>query len=124
MSAQHTPGEWAISRDAVPPGHVQITIYDESTGNRIATVFDRMANAYLIAAAPDLLATLKAFAAIDWTQPQDAPGMMRVLVNGARVAIDKAEQGGNAGCDRCGMIDRVPNSRFCEECKAEVGSDL
>ena len=22
----------------------------------------------------------------------------------------------NAGCDRCGMFDRMPNSKFCEGC--------
>ncbi len=55
----HTPGPWATSRDAVPEGHVQITVYAESTGQRVATVFDRKANAPLIAAAPDLLAAAK-----------------------------------------------------------------
>ena len=55
----HTPGPWETSRDAVPEGHVQITVYAEATGDRVATVFDREANAPLIAAAPDLLAACK-----------------------------------------------------------------
>ena len=64
--AAHTPGPWETSRDAVPPGHVQITIYAESTGERVATAFERNANAKLIAAAPELLSACKgAFQCID-----------------------------------------------------------
>lgn len=59
MSEQHTPGPWAMSRDAVPPGHVQVTIYAEASGARVATAFETEWNARLIAAAPDLLATLR-----------------------------------------------------------------
>ena len=57
-----TPGEWVTSRDAVPAGHVQITVYAETggRGTRVATVFDREANATLIAAAPKLLKACKA----------------------------------------------------------------
>ncbi len=56
-----TPGEWTTSRDAVPPGHVQITVYAETggRGTRVATVFDREANARLIRAAPELVEALK-----------------------------------------------------------------
>lgn len=57
---QHTPGPWCISRDAVPEGHVQITVYAERDGERVATVFRTEANAPLIAAAPDLLEALEA----------------------------------------------------------------
>lgn len=56
----HTPGPWAKSRDAVPPGHVQITVYSQESGERVATAFEREANANLIAAAPDLLAACRA----------------------------------------------------------------
>jgi hypothetical protein len=45
---------WATSRDAVPAYVTQITVYDEATGERIATVFNAEA-VPLIAAAPDLL---------------------------------------------------------------------
>lgn len=53
-----TPGPWATSKDAVPDGHVQITVYDEPTGKRVATVFERPENAQAIAALPQLLAAL------------------------------------------------------------------
>ena len=60
---QHTPGPWETSRDAVPAGHVQITVYEFVSGDRVATVFQNEANARLIAAAPDLLAALEAMLA-------------------------------------------------------------
>jgi hypothetical protein len=55
MKVAHTPGPWTTSRDAVPEGIVQITVYAEQDGERVATVFQSEANAPLIAAAPDLL---------------------------------------------------------------------
>jgi len=58
VNAKHTPGPWETSKDAVPEGHIQITVY-EPTGRRVATVFETEANARLIAAAPDLLKELK-----------------------------------------------------------------
>ena len=54
---QHTPGDWEASRVAVPKGHVQITVYAGDV--RVATVFDREANARLIVAAPKLLEVLQ-----------------------------------------------------------------
>lgn len=48
-------GDWSTSRDAVPEGHIQITVYTESDGLRVATVFRDEANAELIAMAPKLL---------------------------------------------------------------------
>lgn len=56
--SNHTPGPWAVSNDAVPDGIVQDTIYSESTGSRIATVFQDENNSLLIASAPLLLACL------------------------------------------------------------------
>lgn len=56
--SNHTPGLWSISNDAVPDGIVQKTIYSETTGSRIATVFQTEDNSLLIAAAPLLLANL------------------------------------------------------------------
>lgn len=58
MSKKHTPGPWAISRDAVPAGWVQNTICAEGSGERVATAFLVEENARLIAAAPDLLAAV------------------------------------------------------------------
>ena len=50
----YTPGPWETSRDAVPDGHTQITVYAESDGERVATAFRSEANAHLIASAPSL----------------------------------------------------------------------
>lgn len=59
MTTKHTPGPWETSRDAVPAGHVQITVYAAADGQRVATAFREEANARLIAAAPDLLAAME-----------------------------------------------------------------
>jgi hypothetical protein len=50
---------WSSSPDAVPEGHVQVTVYDESTGERVATVFGSQANVDLVAAAPALYRAAK-----------------------------------------------------------------
>lgn len=47
--------EWTPSPDAVPEGHVQVTIYDEPRSERVATVFSSQANVDLVLGAPDLL---------------------------------------------------------------------
>lgn len=49
---------WNTSRDAVPPGHTQVTVYDEADGQRVATVF-RADAVPLIASAPKLAAALR-----------------------------------------------------------------
>lgn len=49
---------WHASRDAVPEGHVQVTVYDEATGNRMATVFDAQA-VPVVTAAPNMLQALR-----------------------------------------------------------------
>ena len=59
MNTKHTPGPWGISRDAVPKGHVQSTVYAEHSGQRVATVFESEANVHLVAAAPELLEACK-----------------------------------------------------------------
>ena len=53
--SKHTQGPWETSSDGVPDWHTQISVYAESSGERVATVFQTEANARLIAAAPDLL---------------------------------------------------------------------
>ena len=60
---KHTPGPWEASRDAVPDYHTQFTVYAESSGERVATVFLTEANVTLIKAAPDLLEAAKALLA-------------------------------------------------------------
>jgi hypothetical protein len=98
MKTQHTPGPWATSRDAVPASHVQITVYAESTGNRVATVFDREANANLIAAGPDLLSALEeCLAWFDLDPQRNHPIMAQDtdigfrMIRQARTAVDKAK---------------------------------
>lgn len=56
----HTPKPWESSRDAVPEGHVQSTVYSEATGERVATVFASEDNVSLIVAAPELLEACEA----------------------------------------------------------------
>ena len=46
---------WSTSKDAVPDHVVQVTVYDEESGERVATVFKADA-VPVVAAAPDLLA--------------------------------------------------------------------
>lgn len=50
--------EWQSSRDGVPEGYVQSTVYDEA-GTRVATVFESEEYVPLITAAPELLAALR-----------------------------------------------------------------
>ena len=52
------PVSWSASPDAVPDGYVQVTIYDDSTDERVATVFGSEANVRLVEQAPALLALL------------------------------------------------------------------
>lgn len=83
--------KWETSKDAVPDGFTQITIYAEDTGERVATVFSE-ANARLIAAAPELLAACKM--AIDWANDVPAPYREFPFIAAVRAAIAKAEAEG------------------------------
>lgn len=77
---------WATSKDAVPEGYTQVTVYDEVTGDRIATVFDAEA-VPLIEAAPDMLAALElALATIERLKPPspyDSTQGTRDVINAA-----------------------------------------
>lgn len=92
---KHTPGSWETSRDAVPDGHVQVTVYSEESGERVATVFQTEANARLIAAAPDLLEAARQLvkmldeSAQEWSQ--DDGGLLILTSDPLRAAIAKAE---------------------------------
>lgn len=87
---RHTPGPWATSRDAVPADHVQVTVYAESDGERVATAFRTEANAHLIAAAPALLAALED-ALESLRRLPDAPDAYRITcINQAEDAIASA----------------------------------
>ena len=97
METKHTPGPWTTSRDAVSAGHVQITVYAEETGMRVATVFEREANARLIAAAPDLLVALidcvSMLEAIQAEDPEDWRAAPYLQMQQAQAAIHKATGG-------------------------------
>lgn len=86
--------QWNTSKDAVPAGHVQITIYDEATGKRIATVFEQESYAKLIAAAPQLLDALVMALPYVETALQDQgykPGAVDRMVKQIREAIALTE---------------------------------
>ena len=79
--------QWETSRDAVPEGYVQTTVYEVGSGERVATVFGTEANVNLIAAAPALLAALEMMlenAEIDALN-EDVPGIEQ-----ARAAVAAA----------------------------------
>jgi hypothetical protein len=78
--SNHTPGQWETSRDAVPEGHVQITVYAADTGRRVATAFENEGNARLIAAAPKMLEALQAAeGALDsMLDREDNPGVRAI----------------------------------------------
>lgn len=90
LRGPHTPGPWEMSNDAVPSGHVQVTVYAESTGERVATAFGRVPNARLIAAAPDLLVTLQNIADGTLSESRLAIAHLRRSREAARTAIAKA----------------------------------
>jgi hypothetical protein len=99
----HTPGPWRFAQDGSEPyWYVDMPMQDGSTGYGFANamVYTTVADARLIAAAPELLATLHIAAdALDYAQAQvdsenDAHNLRVRLVQVKRV-IAKAE--GRAG---------------------------
>ena len=85
-----TPGPWETSRDAVPEGYTQVTIYAEADGERVATAFRTEANARLIAAAPTLYEALReALEALD--DPDTTRQEQYDAADSARAALAKAE---------------------------------
>lgn len=79
-----TTGPWCTSRDAVPEGYTQVTIYAQESGVRVATVFETPANAQLIAKAPEMLDLIKRYRAAT-----SRTGVAAVLVD--RAALDAAD---------------------------------
>lgn len=74
MSTQHTPGPWHVEKQRAPNGGVFYDVTEENrqAHDRIAMVgpwtasrdgYEAESNARLIAAAPELLAMLRAYAA-------------------------------------------------------------
>lgn len=80
VAGGYTPGPWAVSRDAVPEGHVQYTVYAEVHGKRVATAFEAEGNARLIAAAPEL---------VDWVR--EIVGNGRWLIDDRSIGSTEAE---------------------------------
>lgn len=80
---------WATSKDAVPAGHVQITVYNESTGKRVATVFESEAYANLVKAAPVMLRALQQILSINGSTggPQSLVNEFKHI---AAIAVDQA----------------------------------
>lgn len=77
---------WHASPDAVPDGFVQVTVADEKTGERVATVFSAEA-VPLVEAAPDLLAAAwLAIDAVELTEQEDVPAWLVALESAARRA--------------------------------------
>ena len=92
--SEHTPGPWEMSKDAVPKDYVQITVYATSDNLRVATVFRELANARLIAAAPELLRTLaELLGAAEVDCMDDKSNVWRNAMSSAQVALAKAEGG-------------------------------
>jgi hypothetical protein len=91
----HTPGPWmATDHDGMDPqdGMPLTTVYAEN-GQRVANVppcDEQEVNARLIAAAPELLAALKALHEIAFADAADLSYNEKVLVN-VRAAILRAE---------------------------------
>ncbi len=85
---------WSTSRDAVPDWHTQITVFEERSGERVATVFGSVAHARLIASAPDLLAALSALEPVAHRLGGEHPRFdtLNSLTAMARAAISKATQ--------------------------------
>ena len=75
---------WSFRRDAVPPGHTQFTVSDDHSGERVATAFRDEAIAYLITAAPKLLASIQQF--FDATNSDEKHHAMVVMEESARMA--------------------------------------
>jgi hypothetical protein len=95
MTTQHTPGPWRVGDAAhtifgpkQADGSLAVTIASVA-GN--ARVEDYRANARLIAAAPDLLAALKAVSAIAEHGPSVVDALGFQNVRAIRAAIAKAE---------------------------------
>jgi len=92
MNTKHTPGPWYEAKT----GNTQGLVVDEQTGANVAVVYDK-ANARLIAAAPELLETLKTIVA-DYEERMELypeangqPNRIHVMKLG-RAAISKAER--------------------------------
>jgi len=81
---------WVAQNTAGHETHGQSAVYDESTGQTIALVYDGKANARLIAAAPELLAACERALAVLESEPECA--IYKAHTDIVRNAIRKATQ--------------------------------
>lgn len=98
---KHTPGPWKISYESIDPewavvtganGHIVANVNSESGPDiypMVSTKMPRDANALLIAAAPDMLAALKAILPLFQYLPSNESPEEEMVLN----AIAKAEGG-------------------------------
>lgn len=94
MSAQHTPGPWAVEKrygDVVDVNGRTLCVH----GMALTSTEEAKANSLLMAAAPELLATLQELVAdiadrFDMDSPSTNPGIKSAIAE-ARAAIAKAE---------------------------------
>jgi len=116
MTTEHTPGPWRVIAprgDRGEDAELRIDADPEAAPYGIATMnysgVDDLANARLIAAAPELLAALRGILAEPMLIPPQAPDLPAVVA--ARAAIAKAE---GRHCPRCGSPDpaRHPAVQF------------
>lgn len=98
MNTQHTPGPWMIFDDG-DIGSASVRTPDTTVVRsgtvKGQTIGEAMSNARLIAAAPELLAALRAISAMDAITTVGSDSQVRdylyAAVNAARAAIAKAE---------------------------------
>jgi hypothetical protein len=126
MKTTHTPGPWAIG---IETDNERAQVIDADGGHICYVENDPvMGNAYLIAAAPDLLDIHRQHVSLlsGYSRWIGKTARERELIAAIKIAVEKSQdviadavEGTNAGCDKCGMADRVPGSVYCEECKKE-----
>lgn len=91
-SSKHTPGPWFYSQESIDHDWYIVTINGGLIVANVNSHWRQVANARLVAAAPDLLEALKAVvSAWEVTGPIEAAERMDAAIHAARAAIAKAE---------------------------------
>jgi hypothetical protein len=91
MSAAHTPGPWRVTGPNVRAGDALLATVTDHWANEKTPDAEKMANARLIAAAPELLAALSAMlGAAELDVLEDTSNAWRSLMLNAHAAIQRA----------------------------------
>lgn len=90
MSAAHTPGPWRVTGPNVRAGDALLAMVTDHWANEKTPDAEKMANARLIAAAPELLAALHALVGEADLGEIDHDDDTRALIERARDAIERA----------------------------------